>query len=147
MYELLGNIQPPKAADLTHSHPQASQNSCECSPQRHCVRQCPVTLCVLLFPPSEPLFTTTLPLKRHNPEVGNRLLSQAQVGELPGPKGTEWTMGKPSTMGLFRVKGHYGILVLCTAFFRYCSPLSMGYPFVYPSTFLLNVFIPMTVSV
>lgn len=76
-------------------------------------------VCATFFPPSEPLFTTTLLLKRHIPEVGNHLLSQAQVGELPGPKGTEWTTGKPSAMGLFRVKGQYGILGPCTAFFRY----------------------------
>lgn len=68
------------------------------------------------FPPSEPLFTATLFLKRHIPEVGNHLLSQAQAGELPGPTGTEWSMGEPtSAMGLFRVKGHYSILGLTTA--------------------------------
>lgn len=67
----------------------------------HCRWQGPVTIlqtvtvCATFFP----LFTTTLFLKRHIPEVGNllHLLSQAQVGELVGPMGTEWSMGKPTS--------------------------------------------------
>lgn len=59
---------------------------------------------------------TILFLKRRIPEIGNHL-SRVQVDELAGPMGTEWSMGK--TTCLFRVKGHYSILGLTTAFFWY----------------------------